>query len=922
MVGGKAARQGKGPLWVFKNQENGSFSTPHADYLSRLYFPLMNSAGMKSWVNPQLKGDVCTSFSHYLTPPLVSEEMDKTLSSRNIWITVDGHKPWSATGMSAWQKAEKWAENQDYSEVQAQPGIFSLHRQNTERAIRSEIVVFVPNSKDTVELLWVKIENTGTSAINLQLTYSIPLFGRHADNFRDHREVTSMFQQVFKESHGVRVKPNIVHDEHGHRANHTNYMVLGADEQGLAPEQIWLDMVDFTGEGGSLDNPEAVFLHKKPSDLFAENNHGREAIGAFRFAKITLNPGQTLSYILMNGISENEKESAQWPAHFGHKSGVSQAFAKTKSYWENYTQRIKIQTASTDFDEWAQWVIYQVKARQEFGNSFLPDFSYGRGGRGWRDLWQDLLSVLLIDPGSARQEIINNFNGIRIDGSNATIIGFKPGEFIADRNNVPRSWSDHGAWPVFVTNFYLNQSGDYDLLFQKMPYWKDQFVHRCKRVDASWNRASGNWQLANNEEIYRGSIFEHLLVQQLSAFYTVGTHNILKLEGADWNDTYDMARENGETVGFYAFYAHNLLLMNEWLEVLQKNGQKSVDLFEELLVLIDRLDNQVKIDYSISGEKQQRIQEFFSRVENPLSGRVVQVNIDDLKIDLHEKAQHVLSLIAQQEWIQFADNAGFFNGHYDNLGQAIGGYSSQKKQIDLTTQVMTILNQAASDERIPFIKQAVDELLTDTDTKGIRLCRPFSQLDLNVGRLTGFVYGYKEHGSKWLQQNVMLAYAMYTRGFNEFANQIIFDVFQLATDSATSKIFPGVPSYLEIGDRGAYAYLTGSSAWMMLSLTSQMFGVRGKKGDLILEPRIRPELFNEQGEASIELTFHEKRIRVVYVLKPIHKINRYMIGVVAVNNVPVILTKERAKSCIISSQYINENFDEELNVIKVFLQSE
>jgi len=31
----------------------------------------------------------------------------------------------------------------------------------------------------------------------------------------------------------------------------------------------------------------------------------------------------------------------------------------------------------------------------------------------------------------------DNFAGVRIDGSNATIVGRQPGEFKADRNNIP-----------------------------------------------------------------------------------------------------------------------------------------------------------------------------------------------------------------------------------------------------------------------------------------------------------------------------------------------------------------------------------------------------------------------------------------------------------------------------------------------------
>ena len=47
--------------------------------------------------------------------------------------------------------------------------------------------------------------------------------------------------------------------------------------------------------------------------------------------------------------------------------------------------------------------------------------------------------------------LVDNFGGVRLDGSNATIIGSGRGEFIADRNNIARVWMDHGFWPLHTT---------------------------------------------------------------------------------------------------------------------------------------------------------------------------------------------------------------------------------------------------------------------------------------------------------------------------------------------------------------------------------------------------------------------------------------------------------------------------------------
>ena len=215
---------------------------------------------------------------------------------------------------------------------------------------------------------------------------------------------------------------------------------------------------------------------------------------------------------------------------------------------------------------------------------------------------------------------------------------------------------------------------------------------------------------------------------------------------------------------------------------------------------------------------------------------------------------------------------------------------------------------------------AVQELLKEKGKKGIRLCRPFKELDLNVGRITGFVYGHKEHGSKWMQQNIMLAYGLYERGFTRRAHQVLDEVFKLSTDSKHAKIFPGIPSYFEPDDRGSYAWLTGSSAWMMLSLTSQMFGVRGLNGDLLLEPKLVPNQFNQKGEASIELNFRGKRLLVTYIFKPLNQMPEFVIGVISINDIPMVSTSEKLSKYLISKENLDKYCDQKLNHIKVFLQ--
>lgn len=77
-------------------------------------------------------------------------------------------------------------------------------------------------------------------------------------------------------------------------------------------------------------------------------------------------------------------------------------------------------------------------------------------------------------------------------------------------------------------------------------------------MDTLWSADSGCRQLTDKEEVCKGTILEHLLIQQLTAFYEVGDHNLYRLRGADWNDALDMAAEHGESVAFTCAYAGNL----------------------------------------------------------------------------------------------------------------------------------------------------------------------------------------------------------------------------------------------------------------------------------------------------------------------------------------------------------------------------
>ncbi|MFA7653377.1 MAG: cellobiose phosphorylase, partial [Candidatus Omnitrophota bacterium] len=460
--------------WKFESSL-GAFEFPGADKIRSLYFPLCNQSLMSS-LSPDLHGDIKTGQNSFLLEPVSRINLNSLRSSRNFWVYIDRDKFWSATGVSKNLKQIQ----EDIFNLQAGLLWQKITRENKKLGLKAEITSFVPASAEPVEIMQVRLTNVSAKKIKFIPTAAIPLYARSADNIRDHRQVTSLLQRVTLNKYGVISKPTLSFDEAKHRPNKDYYFVLGIDAKARPPQHIYPTQEMFCGEAGDLEAPEAVLNNLLPD---ARPIQGREPMGALRFKEITLWPAGSQVYILIMGIAQDAKAVNRYLNKFNTCGKVEVALQKTKKFWQEKSSSINLSSANSDFDQWFSWVNIQPVLRKTFGCSFLPDFDYGKGGRGWRDLWQDCLGLLLNDPKEARNLLLNNFCGVRIDGSNATIVGKKPGEFIADRNAISRVWMDHGVWPLITTDLYINETGDSGILFKEAAYFCDQHTWRSAKIN-------------------------------------------------------------------------------------------------------------------------------------------------------------------------------------------------------------------------------------------------------------------------------------------------------------------------------------------------------------------------------------------------------------------------------------------------------
>lgn len=853
---------------------NGSFSVEHPENTSYLYFPLASEKGLKSCVTPILGGDSKLDQETFLLEPVSSENLHSNRATRNFWLKSDDGRITSITGASDEQESRKFTPDQEKCILHAGFMWHCLERTSSAPALKLRIVSFVPWNNN-VEIMHIAIQNQSEKVQNLTPYAAIPIYGRSADNLRDHRNVTSMLHRIETEANGITVCPTMSFDERGHRKNHTVYYVYGFSSLGQKPERFYPTVEEFIGEGGSYTHPRAVYesFNGVPCGTSVA---GKESIGAFAFPEISLDPGQGIQYAILLGADTDRDEIRKIYEEYSSVEKIQAALDETIRYWAEKVN-VTFHTGNPDQDMFMKWVCFQPYLRRIYGCSFLPHHDYGRGGRGWRDLWQDCLSLLLMDPQNVGKMIENNYGGVRIDGTNATIIGNGEGNFIADRNNITRVWMDHALWPLITTQLYIDQTGDIDILNRKVPYFKDAQTERGRLRDQLWSSEQGNKQMTQADVIYKGSILEHLLIQQLSAFYEIGEHNIYRLRDADWNDALDMAPDRGESVAFTCAYAGNLRNLARMIRLLEAySGQSETELLYEIQILLGH-DRAL---YDSISRKSEILHKYVKSCRHTISGQRFLISYASLASDLELKAEWLTEHIRNQEWICGQENEGWFNSYYDNHGQAVERYSKKPGDVRmmLTGQVFAIMGQVASPQQIRQIVTSADRYLYRKDIGGYRLNTDFQELKFDMGRMFGFAYGEKENGAVFSHMTVMFAYALYQRGFAREGWKALRTLADTALDFDTSHIYPGIPEYFRSDGRGMYHYLTGAASWFMLTMITQVFGVRGEAGNLLMEPKLTAEQFDETGTASVQLTFAGKEFTVTYINSEHKEYGNYITG--------------------------------------------
>lgn len=779
------------------------------------YFPLFNLKGMRSSISPYFGGDLKLDHHHYFLEPTTEVDLYQNIMSRNVIVSVNDQL-YFMNGQTAHQQSD---------ELITEVGLLYQKVIRKSDQLTFEVTSFVALD-DHVELHEIKLINPLNQPITIQVTTSIPIYARSADNLRDHRHVTSLLSRIQTTSHGVLNQPTLSFDERGHKTNHHIYSVQASSEQ--MSIQGFIPVLDDFVSGGSLHHPRGLH-HLKQAGY---KTQGYEAMGAIQFESIVLEPHQSVSLYVGLGIHEKRYDALK-SLQLLNPQSFHQELKRVQAFFSDYVSGLSFNIVDSSTSKNLSWVVLQPMLRRYFGNSYLPHHDYGRGGKGWRDLWQDLLALIMMNDASVKELLYNNFLGVRIDGSNATIIGDRPGEFKADRNMITRVWSDHGAWPLLTAKMYIDETGDLDFLLKKQGYFQDQFTHYTKKT----RPYTSNRVMTKDNQPYEGTILEHLLLQNLVGHHNIGDHGFVRLEDADWNDGLDMAHDKGETVAFTHMYANNLLELANMIDHL---SVQDIHLFKQLEILLTEKPN---------------LHDFFNAVTS-FTGETITID----KIHLVKKLRH----LAQMR-IEHLRKHAFTHERFISYFNNDGINADHEKTMNLTGQAMALLSKTPTLDQAKTLSQSTRAMLFDPKRGGYALNTDYKQVLTNMGRAYGFAYGHKENGAVFSHMAMMYAYGLYQYNLIEEAREAWVTLIKRAMHPK-SHLLVGIPEYFTDRGIGMYPYLTGSASWLLKLIRTEVFGIQMRYGKLFLEPKLTKHDFIRH-QATVKTYLFGQLATITYHVK-------------------------------------------------------
>ncbi len=634
--------------------------------------------------------------------------------------------------------------------------------------LEASVLAFVPVN-DTCEINRITVTNKGSGTKDFKLFSYIEFCTWNAMD-----DMTN-FQRNLSTGEVEVVDSAIYHKtEYRERRNHYAVYAVNTKIDGFDTSRD-----EFLGAYRPTSDPQVVEEGKSHNSIAS----GWYPIGSHQI-NVTLEPGETKSFIFVLGYCENPQEEKfeapnvinKKPAKallekYSTDAGVDAAFDELGQMWTGLLSKFSVDSSDEKLDRMVNiWNQYQCMVTFNMSRS-ASYYESGIGrGMGFRDSCQDLLGFVHLIPDRARERIIDIASTQFEDGS-----AYHQYQPLTKKGNsdIGSGFNDDPLWLIAGTSAYIRETGDFSILDESVPY--------------------------DNDESKATSLFEHL---KRSLDYIInhkGPHDLPLIGRADWNDCLNLncfSKEPGES--FQTFgpsegpVAESVFIAGMFV----KYGNEYADICDAL------------------GKS------------------------DEAKRARDEVAK-MTAAIEKDGW-----DGEWFVRAYDAESKKVGSKECEEGQIYIEPQGFCVLAGVGVENGLA--EKALDSVKERLDTKyGIVILQPaYTKYMLNLGEISSYPPGYKENAGIFCHNNPWVSCAETVIGRGDRA----FEIYKKTCPAYLEDISeihatePYVYSQMIAGKDAKFfgqaknSWLTGTAAWTFTNVSQYILGVYPTLDGLSVNP--------------------------------------------------------------------------------------
>ena len=343
--------------------------------------------------------------------------------------------------------------------------------------------------------------------------------------------------------------------------------------------------------------------------------------------EINLEPNEEKEFSFMMGTEIGNDNVAKLIEKYNTNEKIDAEFNKVIDVWKDKLSVFDVKTPDQSFNIALNgWYLYQTIAARLYAKA---GFYQVGGAFGFRDQLQDATNIVMVDENLTRNQILVN-----------AAHQFKEGDVLHwwhenIRMGLRSKYKDDFLWLIYSVNKYVETSGDYKVLDEKVPFATGDALKEGE------NERGINYYYSEDQ----ATVYEHCILSIEKAIEEIGDNGLPLMGGGDWNDGMNKVGIEGKgTSVWLGFFQY--LLISKFIKLFKDHKEMNVKKYEEHLArLKDALNG-------IAWDNDYYLRAFFDN-GHPLGSSLN----NECKIDLISQSFSILSEVVPEEYVDQVVNS-------------------------------------------------------------------------------------------------------------------------------------------------------------------------------------------------------------------------------------------------------------------------